>query len=59
MSNDTSDLELRIREQLDEVLDHCSTFTEKPQGIVDLGLVDGVSMADGDVTFDLLPTNQL
>lgn len=53
------DLEGRIREQLDEVLDPCSTFTERPQSIVDLGLVDGVAVDDGDVTVDLLPTNQL
>ena len=59
MSSDSSDLELRVWEQLDEVLDPCSTFTEKPQSIVDLGLVDGVSIESGDVTVDLLPTNQL
>lgn len=59
MSSDTLNLENRVREQLDEVLDPCSTFTERPQNIVDLGLVDGVSIDDGDVTVDLLPTNQL
>lgn len=58
-SNEAPDLEGRVREQLDGVLDPCSTFTEKPQSIVDLGLVDGVSIDDGDVTVDLLPTNQL
>lgn len=56
---ETSALEDRVREQLDEVLDPCSTFTEKPQSIVDLGLVDGVAIDDGHVTVDLLPTNQL
>lgn len=59
MSSDTRTLGDRVREQLDEVLDPCSTFTERPQSIVDLGLVDGVSIDDGDVTVDLLPTNQL
>jgi metal-sulfur cluster biosynthetic enzyme len=59
MSSDTINLEDRVREQLDEVLDPCSTFTERPQSIVDLGLVDGVSIDNGDVTVDLLPTNQL
>lgn len=59
MSSDTADLEGQVRAQLDEVLDPCSTFTEKPQSIVDLGLVDGVAIDDGDVTVDLLPTNQL
>lgn len=59
VSSDTPALEDRVREQLDEVLDPCSTFTETPQSIVDLGLVDGVAIEDGDVTVDLLPTNQL
>jgi len=59
MSSDNSSLELRVREQLDEVLDPCSTFTERPQSIVDLGLLDGVSIDGGDVTIHLLPTNQL
>lgn len=57
--SEPADLEARIREQLDEVLDPCSTFTDRPQSIVELGLVDGVTIADGDVTVDLLPTNQL
>ncbi|MFD1562201.1 metal-sulfur cluster assembly factor [Haloarchaeobius amylolyticus] len=59
MSSDTINLEDRVRERLDEVLDPCSTFTERPQSIVELGLVDGVSVDDGDVTVALLPTNQL
>lgn len=58
MSRPTS-LERRVRSRLDEVLDPCSTFTETPQSIVDLGLVDGVSVDDGAVTVELLPTNQL
>lgn len=59
MSSEVSALEAQVRERLNEVLDPCSTFTERPQSIVDLGLVDGVSIDDGDVTVDLLPTNQL
>lgn len=59
MSSDLSALEAQVREQLNEVLDPCSTFTEKPQSIVELGLVDGVSIDDRDVTVNLLPTNQL
>lgn len=54
-----STLEDRIRAELEEVLDPCSTFTERPQSIVDLGLVDGVAIDDGDVRIGLLPTNQL
>lgn len=59
MSTNDATLETAIRAQLDEVLDPCSTFTDRPQSIVDLGLVDGVTIEDGDVTVSLLPTNQL
>lgn len=59
MTSDTADLERQVRARLDEVLDPCSTFTERPQSIVDLGLVDGVFIDQGVVTVDLLPTNQL
>ena len=59
MAPDTRDLEVQVRERLEEVLDPCSTFTDRPQSIVDLGLVDGVSIEDGTVTVRLLPTNQL
>jgi metal-sulfur cluster biosynthetic enzyme len=59
MDADISDLEDRVRERLDEVLDPCSTFTERPQSVVDLGLIDGVTVENGDVTVYLLPTNQL
>lgn len=58
MSTNSAHLEDTVRARLDEVLDPCSTFTERPQSIVDLGLVDGVAIDDGDVTVDLLPTNQ-
>lgn len=58
MSSDASRLEAEVRGRLEEVFDPCSTFTERPQSIVDLGLVDGVAIDDGDVTVDLLPTNQ-
>lgn len=54
-----SNLESEIRETLDEVVDPCSSFTDQPVSIVDLGLVDGVSVNDGQVTVELLPTNQL
>lgn len=59
MASDTAALEGQVRARLDDVLDPCSTFTERPQSIVELGLVDGVSIDGGDVTVDLLPTNQL
>lgn len=54
-----TDLEPSVWERLDEVLDPCSTFTERPQSIVDLGLVDGIAVDGGKVTVYLLPTNQL
>lgn len=54
-----TNLEERIWACLDEVLDPCSTFTERPQSVVDLGLIDGVRVADGEVEVHLLPTNQL
>lgn len=54
-----TELQSRIRGRLDEVVDPCSTFTDHPVSIVDLGLVDDVGVEDGDVTVELLPTNQL
>ena len=51
MDADISDLEDRVRERLDEVLDPCSTFTERPQSVVDLGLIDGVTVENGDGEF--------
>lgn len=52
-------LEPDVWGRLDEVLDPCSTFTERPQSVVDLGLIEDVAVDDGDVTIRLLPTNQL
>jgi len=54
-----TELEAHVRDTLDDVLDPCSTFTDQPVSIVDLGLVDGIGVDDGDVTIKLLPTNQL
>ena len=58
MADTASSLEDRVRSRLESVLDPCSTFTERPQSIIDLGLVDGVAIHEGSVTVDLLPTNQ-
>lgn len=49
--------ESRVRAELEEVLDPCSTFTDNPISIVDLGLVDEVTIEDGTVRVWLLPTN--
>lgn len=54
-----NDLEDQVSARLEEVLDPCSTFTDRPQSIVDLGLVDGVDIDARSVTVYLLPTNQL
>lgn len=54
-----SNLEDRIWSCLDEVLDPCSTFTDRPQSVVELGLIDSVRVADDEVEVHLLPTNQL
>lgn len=51
--------ESRVRAELEEVLDPCSTFTDTPVSIVDLGLVDEVRVEDGAVAVRLLPTNQM
>lgn len=59
MASETSPLEAEVEARLGNVLDPCSTFTDRPQSIVDLGLVDGISIDAGDVTVKLLPTNQL
>lgn len=58
MNAPSSALEDRVKNQLGEVLDPCSTFTERPQSIIDLGLVDSIAIDDGHVIVDLLPTNQ-
>lgn len=59
MTREHTTLRAAIRARLDEVLDPCSMFTEKPQSVVELGLIDGVAIEDREVTVDLLPTNQL
>lgn len=59
MTPSTHDLEAQVMDCLDEVLDPCSTFTDRPQSILDLGLVDGVRINEHGVTVHLLPTNQL
>lgn len=59
MTARTESLDRQVSAELDEILDPCSTFTERPQSIVQLGLVDGVAIDGGDVTVHLLPTNQL
>lgn len=59
MTPSIQDFEEQVRERLDEVLDPCSTFTDRPQSIVDLGLVDDVNIDVPTVTVYLLPTNQL
>jgi len=54
-----STLESRIHAELEQILDPCSTFTDNPVNIVDLGLVDEVTVEDGVAEIRLLPTNQM
>lgn len=49
--------EREIRDRLKEVLDPCSCFTDRPVDIIDLGLVEDVSVADGTARIELLLTS--
>lgn len=51
-------LEGAVRARLEEVIDPCSCFTEEPVNIVDLGLVESVSVDGGTVRVELLLTSQ-
>lgn len=42
---------------LEEVLDPCSCFTDEPVDIVELGLVEDVTVENGAVRVDILPTS--
>lgn len=59
MGSTFHDLADQVNARLDQVLDPCSTFTDRPQSILDLGLVDAVEIEGTTVTVYLLPTNQL
>ncbi|WP_435197460.1 metal-sulfur cluster assembly factor [Natronomonas sp. EA1] len=52
------ELKSKIRDQLLEVLDPCSCMSEHPVNIVDLGLVDEITVDDGAVEVVLLLTSQ-
>ena len=51
------DVEARVREALTEVLDPCSCFTDEPVNIVDLGLVENVTVESGTAEVELLLTS--
>jgi metal-sulfur cluster biosynthetic enzyme len=51
--------ETHIVEQLDNVLDPCSCMTDQPVSIVDLGLVNEVSIEGQSVHLELLPTTPM
>jgi ATP-binding protein involved in chromosome partitioning len=62
MSSNTSNpqpSEDEVLGSLDEVYDPCSCFTENPVSIVELGLIDDVSVSEESVKVDLLPTSTL
>lgn len=50
-------LESAVRSALTDVLDPCSCFTENPVNIVDLGIVEHVSVEDGEARVELLLTS--
>jgi metal-sulfur cluster biosynthetic enzyme len=52
------DLKAAIRDELLEVLDPCSCMSEHPVNIVDLGLLEDITVDDGDVEITLLLTSQ-
>ncbi|WP_340100468.1 metal-sulfur cluster assembly factor [Salinibaculum salinum] len=49
--------EAQVRNQLTKVLDPCSCFTDDPVNIVDLGLVEDVTVTDETVHVKLLLTS--
>lgn len=54
-----SDIETRVVEQLENVLDPCSCLTDQPVSIVDLGLVNEVVVEGRSVSVELLPTTPM
>lgn len=54
-----TELDQRVVNQLDEVLDPCSCMTDNPVSIVDLGLVNEIEWQDGSVDIELLPTTPM
>jgi metal-sulfur cluster biosynthetic enzyme len=55
-----SELAMNIKAQLREVLDPCSCMSDHPIDIVDLGLVDDISVEEetGEARIDILLTSQ-
>lgn len=54
-----SDPEREVRRSLRRVLDPCSCFSGDPTSIVDLGLVDDVSVDDGTARIELVLTTPM
>jgi metal-sulfur cluster biosynthetic enzyme len=52
------DRKMRIKAELDKVLDPCSCMSDHPISILDLGLVESISVDDRDVEITLLLTSQ-
>ena len=50
-------LEARVRTRLEQVLDPCSCFTQEPVSIVDLGLVEDVTVCGAVARVAILPTS--
>jgi metal-sulfur cluster biosynthetic enzyme len=47
---------VELREVLNTIVDPCSAAARSPTGLVDMGIVDGIEQADGEVVVRLLPT---
>jgi len=55
--SETSPDEGHVERCLEDVLDPCSCFTEEPINIVDLGLVEDITVTDDTVQVELLLTS--
>lgn len=55
-----SDLKMAVKAQLQEVLDPCSCITDNPIDLVDLGIIDDITIDEqtGEARIDILLTSQ-
>lgn len=52
-----NDVESRVRSKLTQVLDPCSCLTDNPVNVIELGLVEDLSVDAGTARIDLLLTS--
>jgi metal-sulfur cluster biosynthetic enzyme len=53
----TTQREADVREKLNAIVDPCSAALAEPVGIVDLGLIERIEVAGGQIDVVLLPTS--